>query len=120
ICGAESLAEIEDDPAMAQLYEGIGVFFSHWGSRRPGVATDSLMWSRLDRRSWGLVKAPILCLTGTTDPAGRASEAEEEARAALVSTRSIPEFARIGSTGRMLFPLARTSRACLDFIYRNQ
>ncbi|KAJ2774741.1 hypothetical protein IWQ56_000446 [Coemansia nantahalensis] len=120
ICGTESLAEIADDPAMARLYEGIGVFFSHWGSRRPGVAADSLMWRQLDRRSWGLVRAPILCLTGAAGPAERASDAEEEARAALVSTRSSPEFARIGSAGRMLFPLARTSRMCLDFIYRNQ
>ncbi|KAJ2781883.1 hypothetical protein H4R18_002589 [Coemansia javaensis] len=112
ICGAASADEIADDPAMARLYEGIGVFFSHWGARRPGALADWRMWGRLDRRAWGLVRAPILCLT--------ASPADEEAaRAALVTTRAAPEFGRLSGAGRMLFPLASTSRLCLGFVYRH-
>ncbi|KAJ2385654.1 hypothetical protein GGI05_004631, partial [Coemansia sp. RSA 2603] len=54
ICGPESLTEINDDPAMAQLYEGIGVFFTNWNQRKPGVLSDILMWDRLDRKSWNM------------------------------------------------------------------
>ncbi|KAJ2797139.1 hypothetical protein H4R20_005295 [Coemansia guatemalensis] len=126
ICGTESMAEIKDDPAMARLYEGIGVFFSHWNSRKPGVLADSLMWHKLDRRSWSLVHAPILCITSsarahcnsTASPDETAAEKEEAARAALVSTRSNAEFARIYGAGRLLFPLAKVSQMCLEFIYR--
>ncbi|KAJ2162337.1 hypothetical protein GGF46_000701 [Coemansia sp. RSA 552] len=122
ICGTEAAAEAKDDPAMARLYEGIGVFFSHWSSRKPGVLADSLMWSRLDRRSWGLVKAPILCITSTAAQGPRLDEEalkrEEAARAALVSTRTNPEFAQLHGSGRMLFPLGRLSTLCLAFIQR--
>ncbi|KAJ1997409.1 hypothetical protein H4R26_005840, partial [Coemansia thaxteri] len=128
ICGVESISEIQDDPAMAQLYERIGVFFTHWNSRKPGVLADIVMWDRLDRRTWGLVKAPILCITGTSRPySHKGSEfakadvaREEAAKAALVNTRSKPEFARMYGSGRMLFPLSRASKLCLDFIYRHQ
>ncbi|KAJ2078778.1 hypothetical protein H4R24_004248 [Coemansia sp. RSA 988] len=126
ICGTESTAEIKDDPTMARLYEGIGVFFSHWGSRKPGVLADSLMWHKLDRRSWGLVHAPILCITSSArahcnsaaSPDEAAAEKEEAVRAALVSTRSTTEFTRIYGAGRLLFPLAKVSQMCLEFIYR--
>ncbi|PIA14413.1 hypothetical protein COEREDRAFT_93886 [Coemansia reversa NRRL 1564] len=124
ICGTESTAEIKDDPAMARLYEGIGVFFSHWGSRKPGILADSLMWHKLDRHSWGLVQVPILCITSSTQAHcssavsfSEAAAKEEAARAALVNTRSNPEFARIYGAGRLLFPLAKVSQMCLGFIY---
>ncbi|KAI8319605.1 hypothetical protein GQ54DRAFT_329559 [Martensiomyces pterosporus] len=128
ICGTESIAEIKDDPALARLYEGIGVFFSHWNSRKPGVLTDILMWDKFDRKSWSLVKAPVLCVTSTTQPdTGENSvltegdvAREEAARAALMSLRGEPEFARIAGSGRMLFPLGRVSDICLDFVYRHQ
>ncbi|KAJ2641206.1 hypothetical protein GGF44_002228 [Coemansia sp. RSA 1694] len=128
MCGPESLLEIQDDPGMAQLYERIGVFFTHWNARKPGVLADILMWDKLDRRNWGLVKAPILCVTGTTQPFSRESnnfgkadlDREETARAALVSTRTKPEFVRMYGSGKVLFPLNRTSKLCLDFIYRHQ
>ncbi|KAJ1893009.1 hypothetical protein LPJ66_006010 [Kickxella alabastrina] len=128
ICGTESMAEISDDPAMAQLYEGIGVFFTHWNSRKPGVLADILMWDKLDRKSWSMVKTPLLCITSTgqtyTDEGlgfDEEAQAKEDAvRAALVTTRSKPEFTRLYGSGRMLFPLARTSKMCLDFIYRHQ
>ncbi|KAJ2880668.1 hypothetical protein FB639_002783, partial [Coemansia asiatica] len=122
IFGAESVAEIEDDPAMARLYEGVGVFFTHWNMRKPGVLSDLLMWDRLDRKTWSMVKAPILSITSTRQPyAGRDDEFSREAqtkedlvRAALVSTRSKPEFARLFGSGKMLYPLARVSKMCLD------
>ncbi|KAJ2053911.1 hypothetical protein H4S04_000380 [Coemansia sp. S16] len=128
MCGPESLLELQDDPGMVQLYERIGVFFTHWNSRKPGVLADILMWDKLDRRNWGLVKAPILCVTGTTQPysresneLGKADQAREEAaRAALVSTRTKPEFVRMYGSGKVLFPLSRASKLCLDFIYRHQ
>ncbi|KAJ2402491.1 hypothetical protein GGF41_007558, partial [Coemansia sp. RSA 2531] len=128
MCGPESLLELQDDPGMVQLYERIGVFFTHWNSRKPGVLADILMWDKLDRRNWGLVRAPILCVTGTTQPysresneLGKADQAREEAaRAALVSTRTKPEFVRMYGSGKVLFPLSRTSKLCLDFIYRHQ
>ncbi|KAJ2344925.1 hypothetical protein GGH91_002702 [Coemansia sp. RSA 2671] len=127
MCGPESLLELQDDPGMAQLYERIGVFFTHWNSRKPGVLADILMWDKLDRRNWGLVKAPILCVTGSTQPYSqenykldKADQAREEAaRAALVSTRSKPEFVHMYGSGRVLFPLSRASKLCLDFIYRH-
>ncbi|KAJ2742609.1 hypothetical protein GGI20_004354, partial [Coemansia sp. BCRC 34301] len=126
MCGSESLLELQDDPGMAQLYERIGVFFTHWNSRKPGVLADILMWDKLDRRNWGLVKAPILCVTGTNQPFrrdsnsfGEADQAREEvARAALVSTRTKPEFVRMYGSGKVLFPLSRASKLCLDFIYQ--
>ncbi|KAJ1804565.1 hypothetical protein LPJ75_005553, partial [Coemansia sp. RSA 2598] len=122
VFGTESVAEIEDDAAMARLYEGVGVFFTHWNQRKPGVLSDLLMWDRLDRKSWGMVKAPILSITGTRQPyAGRDGEFGHEAqtredlvRAALVSTRSKPEFARLFGSGKLLYPLARASKMCLD------
>ncbi|KAJ2015061.1 hypothetical protein GGI01_001810 [Coemansia sp. RSA 376] len=128
MCGPESLLELQDDPGMVQLYERIGVFFTHWNSRKPGVLADILMWDKLDRRNWGLVRAPILCVTGTTQPysresneLGKADQAREEAaRAALVSTRTKPEFVRMYGSGKVLFPLSRASKLCLDFIYRHQ
>ncbi|KAJ2343133.1 hypothetical protein GGF43_005771 [Coemansia sp. RSA 2618] len=124
ICGAESINEIGDDPAMAQLYEGIGVFFSHWNARKPGVLADSLMWARLDRRAWRLVSAPLQCITSTSQQFGSAFDAdalarEEAARAALVSTGSSPEFVRLFGAGRLLFPLERVCRMCLDFVDRH-
>ncbi|KAJ2899192.1 hypothetical protein GGI21_000959 [Coemansia aciculifera] len=128
MCGPESLLELQDDPGMVQLYERIGVFFTHWNSRKPGVLADHLMWDKLDRRNWGLVKAPILCVTGTSQSFSRSGSTfakpdqarEEAARAALVSTRTKPEFARMYGSGKMLFPLSRVSKLCLDFIYRHQ
>ncbi|KAJ2455960.1 hypothetical protein EV183_000303 [Coemansia sp. RSA 2336] len=120
ICGPASVGEIKDDPALAQLYEGIGVFFSHWAERKPGVLADSQMWARLDRRAWRLVSAPLQCITtsarGDAPAASDALRREEAARAALVSTRSTPEFARLYGAGRLLFPLERLCGMCLDFI----
>ncbi|KAJ2667515.1 hypothetical protein IW148_000210 [Coemansia sp. RSA 1199] len=125
ICGVESVDEIKDDPTMAQLYEGIGVFFSHWNARKPGVLADSLMWARLDREAWKLVNAPLQCITSTPQPFGSAfgSDAlarEEAARAALVNTHCSPEFTRLFGAGRLLFPLERVCRMCLDFVDRHQ
>ncbi|KAJ1964525.1 hypothetical protein GGI12_001370 [Dipsacomyces acuminosporus] len=128
ICGTESIAEIKDDPALARLYEEIGVFFTHWNSRKPGVLTDILMWDEFDRKAWSLVKAPVLCITSTALPDSgedvlfTESDAarEEEAKAALMSLRGEPEFARIAGSGRMLFPLGRVSDICLDFVYKHQ
>ncbi|KAJ2651952.1 hypothetical protein IWW40_001500 [Coemansia sp. RSA 1250] len=123
ICGPASVGEIKDDPVLAQLYEGIGVFFSNWAARKPGVLADSLMWARLDRRAWRLVSAPLQCITTSTrDDAPADSDAlrrEEAARAALVSTRSTPEFARLYGSGRLLFPLERLCGMCLDFVDRH-
>ncbi|KAJ1936545.1 hypothetical protein FBU59_005018, partial [Linderina macrospora] len=120
ICGSESIAEIEDDMAMAQLYEGISVFFSHWNMRKPGVLTDLLMWDQFDRRSWGAVKAPVQCISSTTDPDGSFQDAdlarEEASKAALASIRNPPEFVRLAGSGKMLFPLGKVSGLCLDFI----
>ncbi|KAJ2572013.1 hypothetical protein IW140_001053 [Coemansia sp. RSA 1813] len=129
ICGTESLIEIDDDPAMAQLYEGIGVFFTHWNLRKPGMLRDILTLKRLDRSSWNSVTTPILCLTGIPQPfdgTSRASEmedhmaAEESAQAALGDVRSKLEFARVYGSGKLLFPLGRVSKTCLDFIYKHK
>lgn len=129
LCGTESLLEIKDDPAMAQLYERIGVFFTHWNSRKPGVLADVLMWDKADRKSWGSVKSPILCLTSSSQQYTRRSPQklakddlarEEAAKIALASTRSTIEFVHMYGSGRTLFPLGRASKMCLDFIYKNQ
>ncbi|KAJ1840055.1 hypothetical protein LPJ70_004812 [Coemansia sp. RSA 2708] len=122
ICGTASVAEIKEDPAMARLYEGIGVFFSHWSARKPGALADALMWARLDRREWRLASAPLLCITSTSaDTADSDALAREEAaQAALVATGCSPEFDRLYGAGRLLFPLERMSRMCLGFIDRHQ
>ncbi|KAJ2604510.1 hypothetical protein H4R99_001760 [Coemansia sp. RSA 1722] len=127
IFGAEGVAEIEDDPAMARLYEGVGVFFTHWNMRKPGALSDLLIWDKLDRKSWSMVKTPILSITSTGLPyVGKDSVLGHEAqtredliRAALVSTRSKPEFSRLYGSGKMLYPLARASKMCLDYVYKH-
>ncbi|KAJ2511902.1 hypothetical protein GGI11_004933, partial [Coemansia sp. RSA 2049] len=102
ICGSESLVEIDDDPAMAQLYEGIGVFFTHWSMRKHGMLSDNLALKRLDRNLWNSVESPIICLMGVSQPFDSVTRslemedhiatAEKAARAALVNVKSNLEF----------------------------
>ncbi|KAJ2722576.1 hypothetical protein GGI07_003219 [Coemansia sp. Benny D115] len=128
ICGSESIKELNDDPAMSQLYEGLGVFFTNWNARKPGILADVLMWDSYDRKSWSMVKAPLLSISSSTseyvvdgglNDDKEIQAKEDAARAALVTTRSKPEFARLYGSGSTLFPLARVSKMCLDFIYKH-
>ncbi|KAJ1672511.1 hypothetical protein EV182_007037, partial [Spiromyces aspiralis] len=68
LAGPAAASEILDDPFLAELYSGVGVFFTSYNARRTGIRADveklhQLVHDSDKRRRWSTVSAPILCIT---------------------------------------------------------
>ena len=130
MAGPAAVNELLDDPVFAELYSDIGVFFTSYNMRRPGVKADIEKMANLakdsDRqRRWSLACAPILCVTASRTKEEVASGKfnkesvlrEEQSQAALMHTQStIKQFSRVLGGGESLFPLGAVSHLCLEFL----
>ncbi|KAJ1920130.1 hypothetical protein H4219_001503 [Mycoemilia scoparia] len=130
LAGPAAVNEIMDDPVFAELYSDIGVFFTSYGMRRPGVKSDLEKLSALDsdnekKRRWSFINAPVLCLTTSQSTSGSASDKfskeadlyEEQSKAALMNIQSTTKnFTRVLGGSSTLFPLGEVAHHYLEFL----